>query len=84
MEDRTVDIGQQGVTLREIISAHGPSARIILKDGQRVVGRIVLRPEEPRPKPEKRIIGLHRGNVTYMADDFDDPLPEEFWSGDEP
>jgi hypothetical protein len=33
-------------------------------------------------RPEKRIAGLNAGGITYVADDFDAPLPEEFWDGD--
>ena len=29
-----------------------------------------------------RVMGLHRGLVT-MSDDFDEPLPDEFWLGQE-
>jgi len=32
----------------------------------------------PRKKP--RIAGLHEGQ-TVMSDDFDEPLPDEFWLG---
>ena len=29
-----------------------------------------------------RILGLHRGAI-WTSDDFDDPLPDEFWLGDD-
>ncbi len=31
---------------------------------------------------KKRIFGLHRGQL-WVSDDFDDPLPDEFWLGEE-
>ena len=31
---------------------------------------------------EARILGLHKGSM-YMHDDFDDPLPDAFWLGEE-
>lgn len=31
---------------------------------------------------QKRVLGLHRG-VAWISPDFDDPLPEEFWTGKE-
>lgn len=31
---------------------------------------------------KKRIPGLHQGISYWMADDFDAPLPDEFWLGD--
>src|SRR5690349_14859156 len=30
-----------------------------------------------------RILGLDKGTV-WMSDDFDDPLPDEFWFGENP
>jgi len=33
------------------------------------------------PKTKKpRVAGLHKGKV-WIADDFNDPLPPEYWSG---
>lgn len=31
--------------------------------------------------PQKRILGLNQGQI-WMSDDFNDPLPDEFWMGD--
>ncbi len=33
---------------------------------------------EPQP-PKPRIPGLHRGKV-WMSEDFNDPIPPEYWS----
>ena len=30
-----------------------------------------------------RVLGLHAGSVIYIADDFDDELPESFWLGEQ-
>lgn len=30
--------------------------------------------------PQQRILGLHQG-MGWMSDDFNDPLPDEFWMG---
>ena len=32
--------------------------------------------KETSDKKEERKIGLHKGFITYMADDFDEPLEE--------
>lgn len=40
-----------------------------------------LRQKTPQP-PKERIPGLHRG-AFFMNDDFDDPLPDEFWLGED-
>lgn len=33
---------------------------------------------EPSPMPQ-RVLGLHQG-MGWMSDDFNDPLPDEFWT----
>jgi hypothetical protein len=32
-------------------------------------------------KTKKRVAGLNRGEI-HMSEDFDSPLPDEFWLGD--
>jgi Protein of unknown function (DUF2281) len=34
------------------------------------------------PKKRKRIRDLDAGAVTLISDDFDEPLPDEFWFGE--
>jgi hypothetical protein len=36
----------------------------------------------PQPAPKARTPGLHKG-AFVMSDDFDDPLPDEFWLGED-
>ena len=31
--------------------------------------------------PQKRVLGLHQG-MGWMSDDFNEPLPDEFWLGE--
>ena len=82
MTERTIDISEGDVTVKELVRRFGPRARVTVKDGGRVVGRFVLRPKTPE-EPRQRMLGLHEGIVLFMADDFDAPLPDDFWlSGD--
>ena len=37
---------------------------------------------KPTSRPQKRVLGLHAGQ-TWIADDFDAPLPDSFWLGEE-
>jgi len=39
-------------------------------------------PKPQRRSPKPRVAGLHRGKV-WISDDFNDPLPPEYWSGQE-
>jgi hypothetical protein len=36
---------------------------------------------QPEKAPQKRILGLNQGEI-LMSDDFNDPLPDEFWMGE--
>lgn len=44
---------------------------------------VSITPENPYPSElPPRILGLNRGAMK-MSDDFDEPLPDEFWLGEE-
>ncbi|MBD2412315.1 hypothetical protein FACHB389_24995 [Nostoc calcicola FACHB-389] len=36
---------------------------------------------QPQKSPQKRVLGLNQGEI-WMSDDFNDPLPDEFWLGE--
>lgn len=84
MTEKTVDISKDDPTLTEVVRRFGPRAKVTVVDGDRVVGRVVLKPKPRGEEPRKRMIGLHEGAILYMADDFDAPLPDEFWFGSDP
>ena len=37
-----------------------------------------VREREMSPLTQPRVLGMHRGMI-WMSDDFNDPLPDEFW-----
>ncbi|BCL34107.1 DUF2281 domain-containing protein [Nostoc sp. MS1] len=37
--------------------------------------------QETEQTPKKRVLGLNQGEI-WMSDDFNDPLPDEFWLGE--
>jgi hypothetical protein len=41
----------------------------------------LLAQEEKNKKTSKRILGLNQGEIV-MSNDFDAPLPDDFWLGD--
>lgn len=41
-----------------------------------------LRQKASSMPKKKRTPGLHKGDGYWMADDFDAPLPDEFWLGE--
>lgn len=36
----------------------------------------------PTQPMQQRVLGLNRGEI-WMSDDFNEPLPDEFWLGEE-
>jgi antitoxin (DNA-binding transcriptional repressor) of toxin-antitoxin stability system len=72
----TVDVEEAKERLPELVSLALEGNEVILSEGDRPVARLV-----PIPSPvRERVMGLHRG-VAWMSDDFDEPLPDEFWLG---
>lgn len=61
-----------------------PDEPLPLKPNQRV--RIHVEPidQPPLPCDSKRLLGLQRGAVQYIADDFDAQLGDDFWLGQGP
>ncbi len=43
--------------------------------------KYVIPEEVPEEAEQKRIPDLNRGEI-WMSDDFNDPLPDEFWMGE--
>jgi antitoxin (DNA-binding transcriptional repressor) of toxin-antitoxin stability system len=65
-------------SLKELLALVREGAEVLLTEGDTPVAKIV--PVEG--KTGKRIAGLHEG-MWWVSEDFDDPLPDEFWFGEE-
>jgi antitoxin (DNA-binding transcriptional repressor) of toxin-antitoxin stability system len=76
MLTRTIDLGDTQADLRELISLVLEGTEIILIKDNTPLARLV-----PIEAKTVRQVGLHAGAI-QMSDDFDEPLPEEFWVGD--
>jgi prevent-host-death family protein len=72
-------IDLQKTSLKELIALVQQGAEILLTDDGTPVARLL--PVEEVPKKE-RVLDMHPGTI-WMSDDFDDPLPDEFWLGDD-
>ena len=65
-------VGAGGVlTLERLPFANGQAVRV------RIEGKL-----ESPSTAGTRVLGLHRGMVS-MSDDFDEPLPDSFWLGED-
>jgi antitoxin (DNA-binding transcriptional repressor) of toxin-antitoxin stability system len=76
MPTMQVNIHDPQTDLAGLVALVAAGTEIILTKGDAPVARIV-RAELPRGY---RVAGLHPGAIE-TSDDFDGPLPDEFWTG---
>lgn len=76
MTTKTIDIQDAPAQFAELLSLVAAGTEVILTEGAMPVARLipVLRPTT------SRIAGLNAGSI-WTSDDFDEPLPDEFWIG---
>lgn len=71
----TIDVRELPARFEEVLALVASGGEVILTDGQTPCGRLV-----PCAEPSLRVPGLHPGAFQAAAD-FDAPLPDEFWTG---
>ncbi|HEV7889488.1 MAG TPA: type II toxin-antitoxin system prevent-host-death family antitoxin [Pyrinomonadaceae bacterium] len=75
---KTVDVEEAKNRLSELVSLALEGNEVIISEGDKPVARLVpFSHEEGR-----RVADLNKGEI-WTSDDFDDPLPDEFWAGAE-
>ncbi len=67
-------------TLKELLALVREGAEVLLTEGDTPVAKITP-VEEKQALSQPRTPGLFPG--IWTSDDFDDPLPDEFWFGEE-
>lgn len=73
----TIDIRELPARWEEVLALVSSGCEVFLLDG--TVPRARLVPWQAPAGP--RVAGLHPGAIQPAAD-FDDPLPDDFWTGD--
>jgi antitoxin (DNA-binding transcriptional repressor) of toxin-antitoxin stability system len=77
MSIKTVDLKEAQAQLPELLTLALEGNEVIIAEGDKPLARLV----PFAPSARKRVAGLHRG-MAWTSDDFDEPLPDEFWIGD--
>jgi prevent-host-death family protein len=77
MANKTVEVEEAKEKLKELIELVGEGTEVVLTDGRVPLARLV----PVAPAATQRIAGLHPGIATTTPD-FDDPLPDDFWSSE--
>jgi antitoxin (DNA-binding transcriptional repressor) of toxin-antitoxin stability system len=73
MAATTIDVHELPQRLHALLEEARAGAEIIVSMDNMPRARLV-----PLPENKPRVLGLNLGTVE-MADDFDAPLPEDFW-----
>jgi antitoxin (DNA-binding transcriptional repressor) of toxin-antitoxin stability system len=73
---KSIELHNNTTPLRDLLAQIKQGAEILLVDEGVPVARVL----PVRAPGSPRIAGLHEGS-TWVSDDFDDPLPDEFWLG---
>jgi antitoxin (DNA-binding transcriptional repressor) of toxin-antitoxin stability system len=80
MSIKAVDIDETSPSVAELLDLLHEDTEILLTKGNIPLARLSAIEAAPAVlKP--RVPGLHAG-TTWISDDFDDPLPDEFWLGE--
>jgi len=77
MLTKTVEVSDSQTRFAELLSVVLGGTEIILTQDQ--IPLVRLTPIAP-PQAAPRVAGLHKGAI-WTSDDFDEPLPEDFWTG---
>jgi antitoxin (DNA-binding transcriptional repressor) of toxin-antitoxin stability system len=77
-EMTTIDVNE-AQSLAQLVDLAKAGNEVILAEGSTPVARVVAI-VPPSSQPQPRVAGLHSG-AALVSDDFDHPLPDEFWMG---
>lgn len=80
MKTRAIDVQKSKIEIQDLVPWIKAGEEIILAEGDKPIARIV--PIVSSTK--ERVPDIHAGQI-WTSDDFDDSLPDDFWTGnDEP
>lgn len=76
---RVVDISK--TTFHAVIALTREGDDVVVEENGKPIAKITAIGDSEK-QPKERIMGLGSGKGYFMADDFDDELPDEFWGFD--
>ena len=81
---KTIEVTET-TSLKDLVTLAKKESELVLTEDQKPVAKVVPiagAPEAQPGPPQPRKLGLHPG-AWVVSDDFDEPLPDEFWLGQE-
>jgi len=73
---KTVNVDEVKIKLTNLLSLVTAGNEVIITEGNKPVAKIVPIPSTHRA----RRAGLNKGKI-WVSEDFNEPLPEYFWTG---
>lgn len=77
----TKTLSVNDISIEVVIKSAKNGEEIVLEENGKPIAKITPIEEAEQTNPKQRIFGLGKGK-TWMSDDFDDELPDEFWGFD--
>ena len=78
MVTKTIDAQKTNISVKELLLQVHEGIEIILAEGDKPVARVM----PVVVAGSQRQAGLFEGAI-WTSDDFDEPLPDEFWLGED-
>lgn len=79
MPTQTINLDKVEKQLAELLAIAENNGEIVIAQNGKPLARLE---SVSQPKKKKRVAGLNRGMI-WTSEDFDEPLPDEFWLGKE-
>jgi antitoxin (DNA-binding transcriptional repressor) of toxin-antitoxin stability system len=76
MMTKTIDIHTANLSIEDLLSLIRQGTEVMMTEASVPFARI----SQCFPLRQERIAGLHSDTI-WTSDDFDQPLPDEFWIG---
>lgn len=76
METKTIDVQKSTINIQDLMALVSSGAEVIITEGKDPIARIVPIDQNGGDRQP----GMHPGAL-QMGDNFDAPLPDEFWMG---
>ena len=74
-----VDVNDAQKQLSKLLDLAKAGNEVIISEGSVPIARLTAVAPSSSPRPP-RVAGLHAGAI-WISEDFDQPLPDEFWIG---
>ena len=85
----TISIEEAQQQFVQLLAMASQGAEVVITQSEKPFVRLLPAVEalpfaqaEAQAETPQRIAGLHRGMI-WVSDDFDDPLPDSFWLGED-